>query len=145
MNQSTARTGRRPSTTGEEARAAGARDTLSPTSPPQTPPPGQEITTEPRDGRGPSPAPSETPPGDVVAPDPIFQIASGFMAAKHLFVANEVGLFAALAPGPRRLDERAAQTGVAQHRVRVLADAMVALGLLDPHADQYRNGPVAAA
>lgn len=145
MNQSTAWTGRRPSTTGEEAGAAGARDTLSATSPRQNPPPGQEVTTEPRDGRGPSPAPSETPPGDVVAPDPIFQIASGFMAAKHLFVANDVGLFAALAHGPRRLDELAAETGVAQHRVRVLADAMVALGLLEPHADQYRNGPVAAA
>jgi hypothetical protein len=28
-----------------------------------------------------------------VAPDLIFHIASGFMAAKHLFVANEIGIF----------------------------------------------------
>jgi hypothetical protein len=33
-------------------------------------------------------------------PELIFQIASGFMAAKHLFVANEVGLFEQLADGP---------------------------------------------
>jgi hypothetical protein len=30
-----------------------------------------------------------------VTPDLIFQVANGFMAAKHLFVANEVGLFEA--------------------------------------------------
>jgi len=80
-----------------------------------------------------------------VAPDPIFQIASGFMAAKHLFVANEVGVFAGLAKGPRRLDELAKHTGVAQHRLRILADAMVALGLLQRRGEQYQNGPVAAA
>src|SRR5947208_1854430 len=32
-----------------------------------------------------------------LTPDPILQVASGFMAAKHLFIANEVGLFTALA------------------------------------------------
>lgn len=34
-----------------------------------------------------------------VTPDLIFQIANGFIAAKHLFVANEVGLFEKLAEG----------------------------------------------
>jgi hypothetical protein len=29
-----------------------------------------------------------------ITPDLIFQVANGFMAAKHLFVANEIGLFA---------------------------------------------------
>ena len=28
-----------------------------------------------------------------VTPDPIMKMAMGFMAAKHLFAANEVGLF----------------------------------------------------
>jgi hypothetical protein len=27
-----------------------------------------------------------------ITPDPIMRIAMGFMAAKHLFVANEIGL-----------------------------------------------------
>ena len=40
-----------------------------------------------------------------VAPEPVFRVASGFMAAKHLFVANEVGLFEQLADGPATLDE----------------------------------------
>lgn len=35
-----------------------------------------------------------------VTPDSIFQVASGFMASKHLYVANEVGLFEQLAEGP---------------------------------------------
>jgi hypothetical protein len=34
-----------------------------------------------------------------IKPDPIFQVASGFMAAKLLFVANAVGLFENLAKG----------------------------------------------
>jgi hypothetical protein len=28
-----------------------------------------------------------------ITPDPIMKIAMGFMAAKHLFVASEIGLF----------------------------------------------------
>lgn len=83
--------------------------------------------------------------GEVVAPDSLFQIASGFMAAKHLFTANEVGVFTALARGPRRLEELAIDTGVAAHRLRILTDAMVVLGVLQRRGEQYRNGPAAAA
>jgi SAM-dependent methyltransferase len=79
-----------------------------------------------------------------VSPDPIFQIASGFMAAKHLFIANEVGLFDQLADGPATLEDLAQRTGITGRRLRILADAMVALGLLERTDDQYRNGPVAA-
>jgi hypothetical protein len=41
----------------------------------------------------------------AVTPDLIFQVANGFMAAKHLFVANEVGLFEALGEAPAMLDD----------------------------------------
>jgi ubiquinone/menaquinone biosynthesis C-methylase UbiE len=119
MNESTAAAGAVPTTTGVGPTATGAQDTDS--------------------------AATQTPFGEVVAPDPIFQIASGFMAAKHLFVANEVGVFAGLAKGPLGLDELAKHTDVAQHRLRILADAMVALGLLQRRGEQYQNGPVAAA
>jgi hypothetical protein len=68
-------------------------------------------------------------------PDPIFQVASGFMAAKHLFVANEVGVFEQLAAGPATLDVLASRTGVARSRLRILADAMVALGFVERHED----------
>jgi hypothetical protein len=30
-----------------------------------------------------------------ITPDLTFQVASGFMASKHLYIANEVGLFGA--------------------------------------------------
>jgi hypothetical protein len=38
-----------------------------------------------------------------VTPDLIFQVASGFMAAKHLFVANEIGIFEHLRAGSATL------------------------------------------
>jgi len=79
-----------------------------------------------------------------VTPDSIFQVASGFMASKHLYVANEVGLFEHLAEGPITLDELSERTGVPRRTIRILADAMVALGFVDRQGDRYQNGPVAA-
>ncbi len=80
-----------------------------------------------------------------ITPEPIFRVASGFMAAKHLFIANEIGLFDQLANGSATLDDLAQRTDVARTRVRILADAMVSLGFLERHGDEYRNSPVAAA
>jgi SAM-dependent methyltransferase len=79
-----------------------------------------------------------------VTPEPIFQVASGFMAAKHLFVANEVGLFEQLADGPVTLDEIAERTGISRRRLRILADAMVVLGFVERHGESYQNAPIAA-
>ena len=47
-----------------------------------------------------------------VTPEAILAVASGFMAAKPLFVASEIGLFSALADGPLSLDALAERTGV---------------------------------
>jgi SAM-dependent methyltransferase len=80
-----------------------------------------------------------------VTPDLIFQVANGFMAAKHLFVANEVGLFAALEESPTGLDDLAKRTEVPRRTLRILADAMVALGFVERQGDLYRNRPVASA
>src|SRR4030095_330232 len=79
-----------------------------------------------------------------VTPDLIFQVANGFMAAKHLFVANEVGLFEALADAPAPLDDVARRLGIPRRTLRILADAMVALGFVERQGDQYRNSPGAA-
>ena len=70
-----------------------------------------------------------------VTPEPIFQVASGFMAAKHLFVANEVGVFEQLAAGPATLDTLAERTGLARSRLRILVDAMVALSFVERQGD----------
>ncbi len=77
-------------------------------------------------------------------PAPIFKIATGFMAAKALFAASELGLFEALAESPARLDALAARCGLTPRATRVSADAMVALGLLECDDNVYRNTPVAA-
>lgn len=76
-------------------------------------------------------------------PEPILRLASGFMAAKHLFAASELGLFEALADAPAPLDALAARTGLSQRAARISADAMVALGLLERDGDTYRNGAAA--
>jgi hypothetical protein len=79
-----------------------------------------------------------------VTPDGIFQLAVGFMAAKHLFVASEIGLFGQLTAGPATLDELARRTGVPPRTLRISVDAMVALGLVERSGNQYWNTPIAA-
>ena len=81
----------------------------------------------------------------TITPEPILQVASGFMAAKHLFVASEIGLFEQLAHGPATLDTLAERTGIARPQVRILADALVVLGLIERQGQTYHNGPAAAA
>ena len=78
-----------------------------------------------------------------VTPQPIFEVANGFMAAKYLFVANEVGLFERLAEGPASIDELARRFSIPRRTTRIVADAMVALGLVERLGDHYQNSPVA--
>jgi len=80
-----------------------------------------------------------------MTPDPIMRIALGFMAAKHLFVASEIGVFEKLAGGPLTLEALAAATGIARRTLRISADAMVSLGLLERMDGRYRNTAAAAA
>jgi hypothetical protein len=79
-----------------------------------------------------------------VTPEPIFHAWTGFMASKHLFVANEIGLFEQMAVGPATLEELATRTAVPRRTLRVIADAMVALGLARREDGQYSNTPVTA-
>ena len=74
-----------------------------------------------------------------VTPDPIMKIAMGFMAAKHLFAANEVGLFEALAAGPASIAELAKKTNVPAPTLAIVANAMVSLGMLELQGERYRN------
>ncbi len=89
------------------------------------------------------PAVAPSPAADAAGPEQILQIASGFMAAKHLFAASELGIFEALAEGPIDLAGLAARTGLTRRAARISADAMVALGLLDRRGDEYANTRVA--
>ena len=87
--------------------------------------------------------PTDRPPMSVT-PEPIMRLASGFMAAKHMFAASELGLFEALADSPGTIDGLAARTGLTRRAARISADAMVALGLLERDGDTYRNSQTAA-
>ena len=79
-----------------------------------------------------------------VTPEPILQIASGFLAAKHLFVASEIGLFEKLAEGPSTLDELTKRAGIPRRTLRITVDAMTALGIVERQGDRYSNGSAAA-
>lgn len=78
----------------------------------------------------------------AVTPDTILKLGTGFMAAKHLFAAVELGLFEKLGE-PRTLDELAAALGVPRRTTRISVDAMVAAGLVRREHDRYVNGPEA--
>lgn len=79
------------------------------------------------------------------SPEAVLSIAGGFMAAKHLFVGSELGIFEALGEGPTDLAGLAARTGLTARAARISADALVALGLLHKRDGVYANGPSAAA
>jgi hypothetical protein len=79
------------------------------------------------------------------SPEKIFEVMMGFMASKHLFVANEIGVFTALAAGPATIEELAEKIGVPARTLRIVADATVALGFLLKEDDAYRNGATADA
>lgn len=76
---------------------------------------------------------------DDITPDPIMQIASGFMAAKFLFTANEFRLFDTLKDSPTDLSGLAARTGLTERSTRILADGCVAIGLLHKQDGVYSN------
>ena len=73
----------------------------------------------------------------TVTPERIVDIAIGFMGAKQLDAASRIGLFKALAGGPKNVAELAAATQHAERQVRTLADAMNALGLLERANGSY--------
>ncbi|MER7890111.1 methyltransferase [Micromonospora sp. NPDC094482] len=66
-------------------------------------------------------------------------MASGFMTAKALFVAAEVGLFAATPPEGATASSIAERCGIPARSARALADLLVATGLLEHDGECYRN------
>jgi SAM-dependent methyltransferase len=83
--------------------------------------------------------------GENVSHAQLFELGMGFMSSKMLFVANEIGIFPALREGSASLHSLSEQLGIPRRTLRMVADAMVALGLLELDDDgSYRNGSVAA-
>ncbi|HKT77927.1 MAG TPA: methyltransferase [Sphingobium sp.] len=84
-----------------------------------------------------------------VSPDHILQIGMGFWASKTLLSAVELGLFTALADGPRTGAELEAALELHPRATYDFLDALVALGLLERtgQGDEglYANTPATAA
>jgi hypothetical protein len=80
-----------------------------------------------------------------VTPEPIMKIAMGFMAAKHLFAASNIGLFESLALGPATIEELASRTSVPARTAAITASAMISLGLIEYDGNHYRNSALAEA
>jgi hypothetical protein len=80
-------------------------------------------------------------PADTVAPDKIMQLGLGFWGSKTLLSAVELGLFTELAQGGLDLPALAKRLKLHQRSARDFLDALVALGMLDRHGDQYANTP----
>lgn len=79
---------------------------------------------------------------DFVSPERIFRVSRGFALAKALFVASEVGVFAAAGDGDgATLTEIAVRTGLPERSARRICDLMVSGGLLEPTGDGFRNTP----
>jgi precorrin-6B methylase 2 len=83
-------------------------------------------------------------PDDTVLPAPnrIMELGRGFMAAKALFSAVELGVFAELAAGPLDAEALRRRLGLHERGARDFFDALVALRLLDRGPDGvYANAP----
>lgn len=79
-----------------------------------------------------------------LAPDPILQIASGFMASKVLFSAIELGIFTLLARTPLHGQTLAERAGLHPRSARDFLDALVSLKLLERTDGYYANSRLAA-
>lgn len=85
---------------------------------------------------------AHSPPATVTGgprPDRIMLVAHGYMAAKIVFLAAEVGLFAALGRERATLAEIAEGCHLPLRTTRMLADALVMFRLLEYEDGRYRN------
>ena len=80
----------------------------------------------------------------TVTADHIVQLGKAFRASKALFSAVELGVFSALAKGPRDLEALRIEVGVSERGARDFFDSLVALNLLERDGGgRYRNTPEA--
>jgi (2Fe-2S) ferredoxin/SAM-dependent methyltransferase len=81
-----------------------------------------------------------------VVPDELAELARGYMASRVALTAIELGVFGAVARAGAPIDAAALAGALATdpHATTVLADALVALGLLAKKGGAYDNTPLAA-
>ncbi len=73
--------------------------------------------------------------------EPILKLGLGFWASKALLSAVELGLFTALAAGPKTEPELREQIGIHPRAARDFFDALVSIGMLRREEGRYANTP----
>jgi acetylserotonin N-methyltransferase len=83
---------------------------------------------------------------DITQPDPgiILDLLQAFRCSKAMFAAVSLGVFDALADGPKRLQTLAADLKANPDSLERLLDACVGLQLLDRNELGYKNSPAAS-
>jgi 2-polyprenyl-3-methyl-5-hydroxy-6-metoxy-1,4-benzoquinol methylase len=87
---------------------------------------------------------SETMATPTVTPESIVQVCSGLWAAGVLKGAVELQVFDQLAPGPQDVDGLSETLSAPPQSLKILLDALVALGFLDRVSQGYCLTPVSA-
>lgn len=87
---------------------------------------------------------TESTPSAFISPEYILSVGTGFMAAKTLLSAVELGVFTSLATQPGTLADLEARLGLHPRASRDFLDALVALGFLERSNGLYENTPPAA-
>lgn len=82
-------------------------------------------------------------PGPI-APTPVFETAYSFIQTRVLATAIELDLLTPIKHGARTVEALAASTGCSPRGLRILLNALVAMGYLGKDGDQYALSPVAA-
>ncbi|MGH9458300.1 MAG: methyltransferase [Thermoanaerobaculia bacterium] len=73
------------------------------------------------------------------SPDPIMQLALGFLGSKTVLSAIELGVFTELAASPMTCGELTERLGLHPRGARDFFDALVALGMLTRSGERYAN------
>src|SRR5688572_18848586 len=83
---------------------------------------------------------------DVSVPDPavVLDLIEAFRRSKTMFAAVSLGVFDALATGPKSLDDLSKELHSSADGLQRLLDACVGLQLLTRKGDDYANSPAAS-
>jgi SAM-dependent methyltransferase len=86
----------------------------------------------------------QTPAGERDQRLALMQLTLGYWRSQVLFAATRLGVFDALAAGPRTAEQVASQCAAAPDHMGRLLQACVALELVERDGGGYRNAPLAA-
>jgi C-methyltransferase len=88
---------------------------------------------------------SQAPATNSPPAAPLMQLMQGYQATALLRTGVELGVFDRLAGGPATAAAVASSVGADERGVRILLDALTALGLLEGDGEGYRLSPLSAA